>query len=238
MEILFHAKDSLENSIYINCLGNILRSIGIIYKDIGEIDLALDYHKKALRIARDSNDILLIINQLLNVGNIYRKKEDYQKAELKYDEAEQFFDEMEAPTLLAKLYGNKGFMFRQVGRNEDALEYLKKALKIFKGMHDESSIASTLDHIGSVFIALGVEKSDIEELKKSLKYYNEALELCVRNENKWGEANTLLNIGEYYYYVNNKEAAIENIQKAKMLSEKIGYAEVKERAISILQDIL
>ncbi len=237
LEVLFEAENNIQNTNSIYSLAVILRSIGIIYKDKGRNDLALKYHQRALELAVSLKDTSLLVSQLLNIGIVYKNAGDYPNADLIYDKAEEILNDHDEPVLKAKLYGNRGFLKRQLGKNEDALKYFNKVLELFKNLHDEASTAKTLDHIGSTYISLGLEKNDVRIIKEALKYYAEALRICITNGDKWAEANTLLNIGRYYYHTSNKPKAIEYFEEARILSKKIGHRQAEEICYSYLQRI-
>lgn len=232
LKILFGAEKRIQSTNYFYSIAIILRTVGIIYKDIGKDELSINYHIRALELAEKIDDKELLINQLLNIGILYKNDEKYKDAMERYDQVEKILGEFNAPKLKAKLYGNKGYIYRLENNYKDSLMYFLKALDIFRSLRDESSVSVTLDHIGSLYIELGREKKDIEILKKSLAYYEEALELSVLNGNKFAEANILLNIGTYYHYLNMKNDAFQYFNKARELSERIGH----KRAADICND--
>jgi len=221
-----------------NCLALIFRSMGIIYKDGKKIELAFEYHSKALDLARNDNDDKLIINQLINIGIIYKEDKKYEDALSIYKEAEDILEDRKEPMLKAKIYGNKGNIYKILGTHEAAIKYFFKALKVFKRLNNEVSIAITLDNIGGTLIGLGVQKSDDKIIQKSKKYFEKSIDICKENHYKFGVATSLLNMGWHYICLNDKEEAIKYLIESKTLAEEIKANKIIDICDSNLQSII
>lgn len=63
-----------------------LLNIGVVYIDMYENDKALIYFNKSLSIAREFNYPLIILNNIINISEVFQSKKEFEKAKKGYNE--------------------------------------------------------------------------------------------------------------------------------------------------------
>ncbi len=118
-------------------LSNTYNSIAGVYSHQGEYEQALKYYNKC-RVIKEK--VLGRFHPHLaatygNIGSVYRKQDKYEEALKSYEKSVQIQEQVcgfHHPSL-ATTYYNIGLLYKnQNGMKSDALEYLRKALKIYE----------------------------------------------------------------------------------------------------------
>ncbi|WP_298309804.1 tetratricopeptide repeat-containing sensor histidine kinase [uncultured Aquimarina sp.] len=121
-------------------------NLGIIARQLGRFDDAIEYNKKALEYAKNtSKDTLykIIVNN--NIGMVYQTKGNYQKAEEFYKKNlkfKSFFDN--DPKRRARLFDNIGYAkFKNDKKNDSTLYLLNKAYEIRDSIGDIEGLSES-----------------------------------------------------------------------------------------------
>ena len=146
---------------------NILTELGRIFYHLGEINKALKYYEKALKLNEELGSKKGMANQLGNMGNVYEIKGELDKALKYYGKGLKLDEELGSKEGIAANLGNIGNVYQDKGELDNALEYYGKALKKSKDIGDRIGTARALMKIGDVFI----QKGDKE---RALDYYQKA----------------------------------------------------------------
>lgn len=101
------------------------------------------------------------------------------------------------------------------GKNIDALEWNKKALKYYRETGDDVLIASTLFRMGYTYMALN-------DYEQALKYDFEALKLDEQRGDSAEAAGLYHNIGTIYAAAGNRKGAIASVKKALSINKVTG----------------
>ncbi len=103
-----------------------------------------------------------------------------------------------------------GYLYRQAGRLQKALECLNAALPIEQESHNRPGQAMTLNTMGRVYTDLGQEE-------KALGLFDQALAVWRAMGIRPGEANTLNNIGHAYDNLGRRPEALKALNEALSL---------------------
>lgn len=161
-----------QNGLTAGSYGN----IGLVYRNLGEYNKALDYYFKALEIRKDvlGEKHPNTAGSYGNIGVVYHNLEDYDKALEFYNKAleidKDVLGENHHDTAIS--YNNIGVVYDELGDYDKALEYHNKALEIKKEVLGEkhASTAMSYNNIGNVY-------DDLGDYDKALEYHNKALEI-------------------------------------------------------------
>jgi len=104
---------------------------------------------------------------------------------------------------------------RVMGRFEEALEHLQRALEIDQALGDRRGEAGTLANLGITYQAMGRFEEALEHLQRALEI-NRAL------GDRQGEAGTLANLGITYQAMGRFEEALEHLQRALEINQELG----------------
>jgi tetratricopeptide (TPR) repeat protein len=116
---------------------------------------------------------------------------------------------------IENVYQYLGYTYQFLSKNDKALNYYEKRLKILREVGDRKKQAVTLNNIGGLYDAWGKYNQAIEYYQKSLKISEE-----VRDSN--GEGAALGNIGGVYYTRGKYDEAIAYYNKSIRIFEDIG----------------
>ena len=171
-------------------LGFINDGLALMNQRLARLDTAIHYSKLAIEIIegelgpKNEN----YSKALNNLGLIYHKMADYEKARGAFNRALESLSELgeEADYLRANYYNNLGMTFEGQLRPEEAEGYYKKALHIRQAgsIMNKLDIASSLSNFGD----LASLKADADTAKA---LYQQALQLY--KEEKHYQAGLLLN---------------------------------------------
>ncbi len=150
------------------------------------------------------------------------------------------------------LYINIAKTSKDIGDYNGLLKYVKKALKIAKDKNIPVLKAVSYEYIGNYYFnfknnidsslyfynkglrafspprasllnGIGLAYEQIKEFDKSLKYYNQALELAIKTEDIFSEAQLTLNIALIYSYKKDFKTAIKKAKYAEELAININH---------------
>ena len=150
-----------------------LGNIGNIHFTTNNMDIALDYYNRALKIEQAIENEEGIARNLGNIASVHLENADYEKAEeinLQVIEIEENSDRYAG---LASSYSNLGLVYFQIGDYEKAMEYFKKNKEISERINDPLGYAYALNNIGLVYEKYGNLSKAIQNTRKALDMVEE-----------------------------------------------------------------
>jgi tetratricopeptide (TPR) repeat protein len=196
---------------------NCCHSLGMVYWIEGAFDKSLELSLKALSffksIEQPSGNEAMCYN---NVGNIYERMGDYDKAEEAYQQGYDIAKASNEPRLLNNLMGNLGVIKLRKKQYKDALDYLEPVYKGFKEMKHVSGELLTLSSVGQAYVGLG-------QYAKGMKFYLEALKLLKTNDFKAVEADVYRGLGDIYMGMDGYDEAMKHYEKGMEIVKSIDY---------------
>ncbi|RXP60870.1 tetratricopeptide repeat protein [Lutibacter sp. HS1-25] len=171
-----------------------------------DFKVALNYGNKAIEIYSKQKNIAGQC-KVLNFLGVSKKQHGDYSAALDYHFKVLDMNIEPDNIEIAYAYNNIGEIYRLLGKNEEAIEYANKALKINELIHNEAGMSYNLILIGSV---LGSEEKWDEALIK----FKSALQLRVNNGNP--ERLSIMNyhIGNYFLKLNQPDSALVYYQQS------------------------
>ncbi len=172
----------------------------------GEYDKSKLLGNNALSLAEKLQDNLLISKALVNIAHILIAFNDFRTA---FDTSSQLLkmNYNKNNEFVGAAYWLIGWIFREIGNYEKAIDYHLKALDFFKNEKKYFEYQYTIiTHLGLDYRYLGNDN-------KSLEYFNKLLELIPQKETfKYGRA--LNRIGVTYLIMENYEKALDYCEQA------------------------
>ena len=131
--------------------------------------------------------------------------------------------------LIADCQNNKGTVYEQQKKYDNALIVYKKALDIYTRKDIPSKISMALSNLAIVY-------KFQKNYKSSLQYNLKALDLAVKLQNEWFQAAIYNNIGNLYGEMGEYKKALYYCEKALVLAKKIDALEIVESTYDSMSD--
>lgn len=197
----------------------IYNRLGIINKDIGKYNTALDYYKQAEYLyiksfGEDYSVLSLIYN---NMATIYKLKGDNEKALQFYNEAFVKLKESSLSTKfknieLSKIYLNIGIANIDKNDYQDAIYYLSMSKTLKSKYHFEG--------LENVYLNLAITYENLNEIKKAEIYYLKSIEEWNKKNNTesiYKSADVYIKYSSFLQKWGGKEKALEFYNKGHQI---------------------
>jgi tetratricopeptide (TPR) repeat protein len=195
--------------------GNHLGRLGIAYRDLGQVERAIEYHEAALEIAREIGDRRGESADLGRLGLAYRALGQVERAIEYHEAALEIAREIGDRRGEGADLGSLGNAYRGLGQVERAIEYCQAALEIAREIGDRRSEGIRLGNLGNAYRDLG-------QVERAIEYHEAALEIAREIGDRRNEGVWLGNLGNAYRDLGQVERAIEYHEAALEIAREIG----------------
>jgi CHAT domain-containing protein/Flp pilus assembly protein TadD len=178
---------------------------------IGRVQFRLGYYARALESFRQASKLAMIPTDI-NRGDLYTELGDYVQAEQYYQQAlKRVWGDQATRSRVFKRLGTLSMLREE---NDQALDYLSKALIIQRHIGDKASAAETLLEIGQL-------KQRIGQWDEAAKVYEEALATSLKVQERQLEANLETQRGFLYLERNLLDDARGRFKRALKLQRSL-----------------
>jgi CHAT domain-containing protein len=197
-------------------LNSVLNSVGIILRDMGDLNSSLPYHQKALDEAALSGDPMAVAQSNFNIGTLYKELGRYRDAIQSYQKALDLI--RNRPGLerrVAGLLNNLGGVYYDQHEIELAIDFhdqsraLKEKLKV-----DRAELASSV-------LNLGTDYQFLQQYDKAIPYFERAAQLAEGTPNLRIQGLILYNYGMTLHKMGRIAEAVKKIQAALDIATRI-----------------
>lgn len=214
---LHYAKEAIR---YSSAKGDKLRlaksyiNAGIILRNTGDTEKALDYFFKAAGLAEDMEKYSLKATALHKISVAYLLIRDFDNA-LKHGKDEEEIWRKEGDKYgLANALNVIGLIYLNTNRYDEAQQTLGQALTLATEIGDDKLISKPLLNLGDLYLY----KKNPE---KALEYISQSEVISIRSGNAYGQAVALLKKGEAYHLQEKYAEAIEASLAASKAANKL-----------------
>lgn len=195
---------------------NVLNQLCDEIMSLSEYYPALDYGKKALSLSLQLEFIpgQETANRLM--GRIQKKLGNYPESMKCFLNNLKMAETRGDKKAMAGAYNNIGTVYLEQKQEEQALQYMNKALALFKEIDDKKWIHNTYTNIGNIYTDLG-------RLDEAMTNYQTALRIRQALKDQKGISASYNNIGLVYQQQGDYNKAIENMQLALELAMAAKY---------------
>ncbi|KPK85054.1 MAG: hypothetical protein AMS27_08440 [Bacteroides sp. SM23_62_1] len=235
-----YAEDSIKKLTIKNDMAVLLNNVGVIYKNAGEYDKAIEYYQENLRIQEETGNILNMARGRANIGNVYFYFGlDYNKALEYYNTSLELFrqfteenaeyeqDVLQGRSGMATIYLNIGMVYKEINNMGLAIDNYRKALRIFREIDDKQGIANTQNQMGLVYLEGGSYEDALTASMNALNLYREI-------GNRKEVAATLKNVGNIYYRWGRYEQALNYFNQSLALNQELN---LKKEVYDVYKDL-
>ncbi len=174
-----------------------------------------DLTENPSRLSRPSRIISLLVDVLVEIGNVYQQQGAYEAArpylQLALEEAEAANDR----AAMALAWHNLGSNHYMQGQYRPAQTYYEKALAVRRELDDKLGCASTYNNLGNIAFRLG-------DYALAQQQYAASLELRQQMGDVWGTAAALNNLGIVPYHRQDYETARRYWEEALAVRRALG----------------
>jgi tetratricopeptide (TPR) repeat protein len=185
-------------------------SIGTVLRKIPKYCfLAIDCFKEAIILSGDNTNNAFLINCYTNIGMIYGKLGKHIKALRNFHHCLRISNKINHKRSITQSSVKIGIGYYNIERYKVASEYLERSLKLINKLDDNSLnfLCSDCNRF------LGLINKHHGNYQRALHFQKKALNINIKLNNRFEEANTYLNLGSIYYDIGNQT---ENILFQKM----------------------
>ena len=186
--------------------GQALNALGTYYKNIGDLDQALEHLIASVQLHQELGDKKRIAFSLSNMGIVYTMQENPVKARSSFEQALRYFEELGDLRYIIPALNNLGSVYYEMKNYVRALDYYQHADSLSR----ESGMGVDFDNLtnlGNIFQQQG-------NFEEALSYYFRALNYEKQILNVYGIARALYNIGNTYKELGNYQQALVYLNQA------------------------
>lgn len=200
---------------------NALNIIGVSFLIKSDYEESLSTHLEALGIRETLQDTTGIIESTMNLGNIYYRLHELEKAVVQYQKSLTLAQLINHERAMSLLYNNLGsyYLDRWLSRKESedfnqTKDYLEKSKAIKEKLNDKRSLTNTLLQLGELYYESG-------EKQKGIRLLTQALEIAEEMNNTEGRLSSLGTLSDYHRDNNSLDQALDFAAQAYELAQQI-----------------
>ena len=191
-----------------------LNYFGVIYYELQDNKLALDYYVKSLKIAEKLNDKGIISNQLNNIALIFEKQNQLDSALYYYDKCIRIGEEISNYHILGWAYNGKGIIFEKQKKFNEAQRYYLLGLKKREIKSSKKEISQSCNSLGNYYINVG-------QYSKAKQYLLRAYTLANEINNPLNLKDAAKGLSEIYEREGNYRKSLVYHKEFKQLSDTL-----------------
>jgi len=199
----------------------------------GDMDNARKNYSTLLEVKRQEEDTTQIIYVLNNLVSIETALENFKDASQHLLELVKFYNAPSNISSLSAIYNNLGFISKRQGNLPLSIEYFNKSLSLYEKR--QAKLPDTL--YASLLENVGVAYANLKAYELSETFFNNALKIKQKINNKAEIAKTYNYLAANYYISDNQLKALETVNQAISLANEVNAEEVLITSYRILEMI-
>ncbi|XP_035439369.1 G-protein-signaling modulator 2 [Spodoptera frugiperda] len=224
-------------------LSAIYSQLGNAYFYLGDYNMAMQYHKHDLTLARTMNDKLGEAKASGNLGNTLKVMGKFTEAiqcckrhlEISRSLGDKL-SEGRALYNLGNVYHAQGKQLGRVGQNDpghfpqevreclmQAVAYYEENLELMRSLGDRQAMGRACGNLGNTCYLLG-------DFARAIRYHTERLQIARDFGDKAAERRANSNLGNSHIFLGQFENAAEHYKRTLSLAEELGDAAVEAQA--------
>ncbi len=203
---------------------------GKVLELIGDWESCQDEYEKALQLAKESRDALLLGRANNELGHLLVLKGNYPEATAYLEKAVKMFESIEDQHGLARINGNIGDLYFRQGQYEQAKSYFERSIEIGYEIDESEVSAQVVANLGLTYMNQG-------RYEEGISCQLVQLEISERNNDKQGMATLFTNLGIVYFEKGAYDDALESFRKGLKLSEELGNKLLTSIAIGCIGSV-
>ena len=200
-----------------------LNNIGTIYRRLGVLNTATDYHYRAWKMSEESTDTTFVgkknrVVSLNGLGNVYMTLGNYERADSVLRMALEGEKALKSPIGQAINYANLGSIFIQQNNLDSAWVCYRHSMRLNQAAKNTLGISLCHTYFGLLY-----EKT--RRYDKAIDEYNQAFELMKASKDEWHALGTLLSLAGIHIDMGDYAATFGYLRQAEETAKKIKSTE-------------
>lgn len=216
---IYFYNQSLEASKKINStsgMGIVINNLAYIYQQQGDLEKALELYTQADLLFTNNNYFEGLVSTNINIGDIYFKNEDYDKAEEKFKKALTLSKKTKLNYLLGNVYSQLGAIYRHKKKFSQSFQYYLQAADIYISQ-------SNFDRLAQIYVILSESYIDIKDLPNAKKNCELALQY-LKESGDPALKSKVFDFVAHFYIMNDDPTSAKNYSdSAYYYAKKVGY---------------
>ena len=204
-----------------------LANVAYYEESMGNVEKAVFYYKRALKILENTGMEKEIITIENNLGVIYMERGDISRSSEIFQHVLKVSEKWKDKRMIGRSLNNLGIIYQGQGNYQAALEFFERALKNKDESEDMIGISTTLNNIGYTYHSL-------KNREKAIEYYERSMKIREELKDKSGISGALLNIGSVYMDDKKFDQAYDHFNRALKISEELNE---KAQVVMILASL-
>ncbi len=229
LEDYFRSLEAARKTDYFQGEANAYGAIAGIYTHSNNHQNAMLYYRKAISALRQSDDSVSLASAILNLGEAFRKKKDYDSALVCFTESGVIFDKVDYQVGKAYNLGNIGMVYASTGENKLAEKNINHAIQILEELGVYYPVCVYL-----------ISMSDIHHQKgdnsTALNYALRSLQLATHHGLKEQISESSLKLSELYSQVGNTEESFRHYKNHIVYRDSINNIESVQKMADLRTD--
>ncbi|TAA42700.1 tetratricopeptide repeat protein [Corallincola spongiicola] len=188
-------------------LGSTLNNIGVSYRLLGKLDLAMQYFIEALVYKEQYENPISVARTLTNIGEIELDMGQFDAAKARLLQAEMIFTQEERGKDLMRVLNLLGNVEASAGQFDAAMRHYQKALDYYQRHGPEAALAQSYQNIADLYARQN-------QPDKSIALYEKALELSDDLSDGVLSPDIAVRLGNAYLDKQQPAVALEIYQQA------------------------
>ena len=202
-------------------LADIYGNMGNASAATSQIDQALDYYKKTIRILRREEDFGRLGTTFSNIGNLYLDQGNGERASHYYKKGLLLLERQERWDELSTLYGNLSLLSLQTSQNEPGFAYADKAYEFAKRNKRPERLADALHRLAKAHQAMG-------RIDEALRHSEGAAFFFLQLKDELGYAMTVYHQSHLYEKKGAIQEAVYCLMRVISIDEKYHLPKLNE----------
>ncbi len=188
--------------------------LALSYRDIGDLDAALDNFHKSYQNSIQNNEKAFTATTLTNIGKCYFLKEDYKTALEYYLKGVEDEVKYGHKAYAGRSYVTMACIYLKFNQVTEAEHYLQMALKYNHESDDIIGFSRTYKALGELYLYK-------RNYKKSIKYLKKSEYLSLQGGKNLTTADIYKDLSFAYKKINQADSSLCYLEKYLTISEKI-----------------
>lgn len=190
-------------------------NLGLVYKDLGLYEKAIDHFKKSIQTKKKLADASGEAYELNNIAQVYYRMGDYQEALENYERAFAIYSRLQKTEAQAEILNNIGDIYDILGNYQAAFKQYELSLDKLKSPPNLKDEATVLSNMARLHRKLGMNQEAIECFESALSKFRKLGDPA-------DESDCLMEIALTWKQIGQADQAEKSAREALELLERAG----------------